>query len=72
MTSHPVGGVCPFGLASDELVVYCDESLRAFSEVLPAAGSVNSAVRICPERMAKLVNARWVDVCQSLAETPAV
>lgn len=44
LTSHPVGGVCPFGLAT-QLPVYCDESLHAFDEVLPAAGSPNSAVQ---------------------------
>src|SRR5262245_65882101 len=38
LTGHPVGGVCPFGLARP-LSVYCDVSLRAFDEVLPAAGS---------------------------------
>lgn len=64
LTGHPVGGVCPFGLASD-LPVYCDESLRAFDIVLPAAGSANSAVRIAPDRMADLVNAKWIDVVQA-------
>ncbi len=63
LTSHPVGGVCPFGLATD-LPVYCDESLHAFDEVLPAAGSPNSAVRLSPKRLAELVNAEWVDVCK--------
>ena len=62
MTGHPVGGVSPFGLAT-ALPVYCDASLRAFDEVLPAAGSTNSAVRISPLRMAELVNADWIDVC---------
>lgn len=62
LTGHPVGGVCPFGLATD-LPVYCDVSLKAFDEVLPAAGSTNSALRIDPKRMAALVNATWVDVC---------
>ncbi|GBQ64973.1 hypothetical protein AA103196_1021 [Ameyamaea chiangmaiensis NBRC 103196] len=62
-TGHPVGGVCPFGLA-ESLPVYCDLSLRAFAEVLPAAGSVNSAVRIAPERLAALTHALWVDVTQ--------
>lgn len=62
LTGHPVGGVCPFGLATP-LPVYCDVSLRAFDEVVPAAGSINSALRIAPARMAELVNARWVDVC---------
>jgi prolyl-tRNA editing enzyme YbaK/EbsC (Cys-tRNA(Pro) deacylase) len=62
ITGHPVGGVCPFGLAT-ALPVFCDVSLKAFDEVLPAAGSINSSVRIAPERMAALVNASWVDVC---------
>lgn len=62
VTSHPVGGVCPFGLPAP-LPVYCDASLRAFSEVVPAAGATNAAVRIPPERMAELVRAEWVDVC---------
>jgi Cys-tRNA(Pro) deacylase len=63
ITGHPVGGVSPFGLKR-ELPVYCDVSLRAFAEVLPAAGSTNSAIRIAPERMAALTEATWVDVCQ--------
>lgn len=62
LTGHPVGGVCPFGLATP-LPVYCDVSLKEFDEVVPAAGSTNSALRISPERMATLVNAEWVDVC---------
>lgn len=64
LTSHPVGGVCPFGLAT-ALPVYCDVSLRVFTEVVPAAGAIHSAVRITPTRMADLVTAEWVDVCQS-------
>jgi prolyl-tRNA editing enzyme YbaK/EbsC (Cys-tRNA(Pro) deacylase) len=62
LTGHPVGGVCPFGLATP-LPIYCDVSLRTFDEVLPAAGSINSAMRISPERMAALVGAEWVNVC---------
>ncbi|UTD26325.1 YbaK/EbsC family protein [Bradyrhizobium sp. WD16] len=61
-TGHPVGGVCPFGLANP-LPVYCDVSLKTFDEVVPAAGSTNSAVRITPARMAQLTGAEWVDVC---------
>jgi prolyl-tRNA editing enzyme YbaK/EbsC (Cys-tRNA(Pro) deacylase) len=61
-TGHPVGGVCPFGLATP-LPVYCDVSLKAFGEALPAAGAVNAAVRIAPVRMAEIVGATWVDVC---------
>jgi prolyl-tRNA editing enzyme YbaK/EbsC (Cys-tRNA(Pro) deacylase) len=66
ITGHPVGGVCPFGLATP-LPVYCDVSLRAFAEVLPAAGATHSAVRITPVRMAELVEATWVDICQDPA-----
>jgi prolyl-tRNA editing enzyme YbaK/EbsC (Cys-tRNA(Pro) deacylase) len=64
ITGHPVGGVCPFGLASP-LPVYLDVSLKIYKEVIPAAGSVNSAVRISPEKMADITQAEWVDVCQS-------
>ena len=63
LTGHPVGGVCPFGLATP-LPVYCDLSLQAFDEVVPAAGSTNSALRISPARMAELTKAEWVDVCE--------
>lgn len=63
VTGHPVGGVSPFGLATP-LAVYCDVSLRVFTEVVPAAGSTNSALRISPIRMADLIGAEWVDVCR--------
>jgi prolyl-tRNA editing enzyme YbaK/EbsC (Cys-tRNA(Pro) deacylase) len=63
LTSHPIGGVCPFGLPSP-LPVYCDVSLKRFEEVLPAAGATNSALRITPQRLAELTAAEWVDVCQ--------
>ena len=65
ITGHPVGGVCPFGLAT-AVPVYCDVSLKAFDEVVPAAGSTHSAVRIAPARLAELVKAEWVvDVCEA-------
>jgi prolyl-tRNA editing enzyme YbaK/EbsC (Cys-tRNA(Pro) deacylase) len=63
ITGHEVGGVCPFGLKTP-LPIYCDVSLQAFDEVLPATGSIRSAVRIAPMRMAELVGAEWVDVCE--------
>jgi prolyl-tRNA editing enzyme YbaK/EbsC (Cys-tRNA(Pro) deacylase) len=62
-TGHPVGGVCPFGLATP-LAVYCDVSLREFDEVVPAAGSTHSAVRLSPARLADLAGAEWVDACR--------
>lgn len=64
-TGHPVGGVCPFGL-ENPLTVYCDVSLRSFEEVLPAAGAIHSAVRITPQLIAELTNARWIDVCEAM------
>jgi prolyl-tRNA editing enzyme YbaK/EbsC (Cys-tRNA(Pro) deacylase) len=63
LTGHPPGGVCPFGLAAP-MAVYFDVALKAFDEVVPAAGSPRAAMRINPIRMAKLVDAEWVDVCQ--------
>ncbi|MEP3430428.1 MAG: YbaK/EbsC family protein [Roseibium sp.] len=63
LTSHPVGGVCPFGLPSP-IKVYCDVSLRAYDVVIPAAGATNAAVRISPNQMAEITDADWVDVCQ--------
>src|ERR1700754_504608 len=70
ITGHEVGGVCPFGLRTP-LPVYCDVSLKAFDIVVPAAGSTHSAVRIAPVRMAELVAAEWVDVCQPPADARA-
>jgi Cys-tRNA(Pro) deacylase len=62
VTGHPVGGVCPFGLKSP-LEIYCDQSLLAFETVYPAAGSVNSAIKISTKRLGDLTGGRWVDVC---------
>jgi len=70
LTGHPVGGVCPFGLATP-LKVYCDISLKAFDIVVPAAGSTYSALRIAPQRMAQLTQAEWVDVCQEAMQEAA-
>ncbi|MDP3672847.1 MAG: YbaK/EbsC family protein [Telluria sp.] len=62
LTGHPVGGVCPFGLAQP-LPIYLDKSLQKFDEVLPAAGAVHSALRITPAQLAAVTNGSWVDVC---------
>jgi prolyl-tRNA editing enzyme YbaK/EbsC (Cys-tRNA(Pro) deacylase) len=69
LTGHPVGGVCPFGLATP-LAVYCDVSLKGFDLVYPAAGSLNSSVEVTPERLAELVSRGWVDVCKLPATAP--
>jgi prolyl-tRNA editing enzyme YbaK/EbsC (Cys-tRNA(Pro) deacylase) len=63
LTGHPIGGVCPFGLKTP-LPIYCDVSLQAFEEVVPAAGSIYAAVKIQPRRIAELINAEWGDVAK--------
>ena len=63
LTSHPVGGVCPFGLPR-ALRIFADVTLKKFDVVWPAAGATNAAVRIAPDRLAQLVDATWVDVAQ--------
>jgi prolyl-tRNA editing enzyme YbaK/EbsC (Cys-tRNA(Pro) deacylase) len=62
LTGHPVGGLCPFGLAQP-LPIYLDKSLQNFDEVLPAAGAIHTAVRISPTQLAAVTNGQWVDVC---------
>jgi prolyl-tRNA editing enzyme YbaK/EbsC (Cys-tRNA(Pro) deacylase) len=44
--------------------IYCDVALQAFDIVVPAAGSTHQAMRINPLRMAALVGAMWVDLCE--------
>ena len=63
LTGHPIGGVCPFGLATP-LPIHCDVTLRAYDTVFPAAGSLNSSVEVEPERLAALIGADWVDLCR--------
>jgi prolyl-tRNA editing enzyme YbaK/EbsC (Cys-tRNA(Pro) deacylase) len=63
LTGHPVGGVCPFGLATD-LPVYLDRTLEGYDLVYPAGGSLNTSVEVTPERLFDLVGDRWVDVCR--------
>ena len=61
-TGHPIGGVSPFGLATP-LPIWLDRSLLSYETVFPAAGSLNSSVRVSPSRLADLLGARWTDVC---------
>lgn len=63
ITGHPVGGVCPFGLATP-LPVYCDISLKDFTAVWPAAGSRTTSVQVTPDRLAEITSAAWVDACR--------
>ncbi len=63
LTGHAVGGVCPFGLAT-EVPILADRSLLAYPTVFPAAGSRTSSVELEPLRLAELVGARWVEICK--------
>lgn len=63
LTGHAVGGVCPFGLAT-ELPILADRSLLAYPTVFPAAGSRTSSVELEPQRLVSLVDARWVEICK--------
>ena len=44
---------------------YFDVQLRTYDEVVPGAGSPRTALRIPPTRMADLVDAKWVDICEN-------
>jgi len=62
-TGHPVGGVCPFGLPQP-LRVFADISLQQFPVIIPAAGGVQCAIKLSPQRLVDLAQAEWVDVAQ--------
>lgn len=64
-TGHPVGGVCPFALP-EGVEVYLDESLKRYSEVYPAAGTGNSAVKFSIQELERATNGIWVHVTQDL------
>ena len=68
LTGHPVGGVCPFGLATP-LPVWLDVSLDTFEVVYPAGGSLNTSVEVPTERLFELVGSRRVDLCRLPEET---
>lgn len=61
VTSHPIGGVCPFGLPK-KLDIYLDISLKEFTTVYPAGGSPNSAVKIEVEYLAEITEGIWIDI----------
>ena len=63
VTGHPVGGVCPFGLKSP-LPILLDVSLKHFDIVYPAGGSLNTSVKVSPDRLFELVGTSWVDLCR--------
>ena len=64
MTSHAVGGVCPFALP-ERVRVYLDNSLLRFDKIYPAAGTSQSAVELTPEEL-KLASGAisFGDICK--------
>ncbi len=63
-TSHPVGGVCPFGLPAG-VRVYLDESLGRFDLVYPACGSGASAIALTCQELFEYSGAlQWADLCK--------
>jgi prolyl-tRNA editing enzyme YbaK/EbsC (Cys-tRNA(Pro) deacylase) len=62
LTSHPVGGVCPFGLPAP-LTIFCDVSLNVYDELIPAGGSTHASVRLPLARLVELCGNRWADAC---------
>lgn len=62
LTSHEVGGVCPFGLPGP-LPIYLDVSLRAYDVLIPAGGDTHASVRLPLTRLAELCGGLWVDAC---------
>ena len=66
-TTHPVGGVCPFGLP-EGVKVYLDESLKRYEMIFPAAGTGNSAVGFTPDGLQAATDGIWIDVCKDEEE----
>ena len=62
LTSHQVGGVCPFGLPAP-LPIYLDVSLKVYDLVIPAGGSTHASVKLSLDRLAELCGNRWADAC---------
>lgn len=68
-TTHPVGGVCPFGIKNNNVKIFCDVSLKRFNSVYPACGSSNSAIELTCDELFKISNSiAWIDVCKNTIE----
>lgn len=63
LSSHEVGGVCPFGLPAP-LPIFLDTSLKIYDVVIPAGGDTHASVKLSVERLAELCGNKWVDACQ--------
>lgn len=70
LTSHQVGGVCPFGLPAP-LPIFLDVSLKVYDLVIPAGGSTHASVRLTVDRLAELCGNKWADACVPPGEAAA-
>lgn len=69
LTSHEIGGVCPFATPVD-VKIYCDISLKRFDTIFPACGSRNSAIELnCSELFEISKACAWIDICKNWQET---
>ena len=65
LIGHAVGGVCPFGVC-ENVKIDLDVSLKDYETIYPACGSSNSAIKLTPQELEKIVPfVKWVDVCKS-------
>lgn len=62
LTGYAIGGVPPFGHAS-ELGAWMDETLLGFSEVWAAAGTPRAVMRLDPRQLFERTGARLIKVC---------
>jgi len=61
---HAVGGVCPFAV-NENCVVVLDISLKRFETVYPACGSSQSAIELNISELERFSKStQWVDVCK--------
>ena len=63
LTSHQVGGVCPFGLPTP-LPIFLDTSIKVYDVMIPAGGDTHASVTLSVDRLAELCGNKWVDACQ--------
>lgn len=64
-TGYAVGGVCPFALPDNGILLVLDKSLQRFTTVYPACGSSNSAIEVTLAQLEEYTGCnRWVDVCK--------
>lgn len=68
-TGYSIGGVPPFGYATD-VPVFMDRDLLGYEVVWAAAGRPDSVFEIAPDRLRELSDARVVDLKADLSHVP--